>query len=341
MADNGNLVFRTDLQFSPTPTTFSAGAAIYSERVTNRLTLIAQTGGIAPGTGTTFFSLSQPAINNRSQVAFVGSTGNNSNRTPVLYSEAGGNGLELIVSSGDFAPGTDRVFTEFNAPEITNSGKLVFRGLLNTVPTGTSIYVHDPTEGLRLIIRSTDQIDVSSNPATPEIRTVSSVSLSGKDGIGKSPNGTDRFVFEASFTTGRGGIFTVDLPDGIAGNQGDFDSDADVDIADVDLLISNIGNTSTTAIVAFDLNGDGEINAADLRRLIETLVETDNGFVGSFLGDFNLDGRVGILGDGFTLITNLGRAVSSYSLGDANGDRSVDILGDGFQLINNLGRSND
>ena len=125
-----------------------------------------------------------------------------------------------------------------------------------------------------------------------------------------------------------------------AGLAGDFDGDNDVDIDDIDFYLGNIGSQADGELALLDFNGDGQITIADVQTHIETHVQTSNGQTGTFLGDFNLDGNVNVLGDAFTLVGSLGNSVSSYASGDANLNGTVDVLGDAFILVGNLGRTN-
>ena len=122
---------------------------------------------------------------------------------------------------------------------------------------------------------------------------------------------------------------------------GDFNSDGQVDCLDIDAYFGNIDAAATEAIAELDLVGDGQITNDDVALLIEDLVQTSNGIVGTFLGDVNCDGVVDVLGDAFTLVANLGSSASSYSQGDINLDGIVDVLGDAFVLIANLGNTNE
>ncbi|MHC4561742.1 MAG: PEP-CTERM sorting domain-containing protein [Planctomycetota bacterium] len=106
----------------------------------------------------------------------------------------------------------------------------------------------------------------------------------------------------------------------IGGKAGDFDGDLDVDADDIDLLADAIALGAYDA--TFDVNGDSFLNEQDLIDHIATLVERAGG-VGTYRGDFNLDGYVdgtdlAILKAGFGL-TGLG-----YALGNANTDDFVD-----------------
>jgi hypothetical protein len=105
-----------------------------------------------------------------------------------------------------------------------------------------------------------------------------------------------------------------------AGKPGDFNNDGDVNAIDIDLLADAIALGSYDA--AFDVNGDSFLDDQDLIDHIATLVERTDGGVGTYRGDFNLDGYVNgtdlaILKAGFGL-TGLG-----YAAGNANTDDYV------------------
>lgn len=121
---------------------------------------------------------------------------------------------------------------------------------------------------------------------------------------------------------------------------GDFDGDGDVDLADLDRYIGNLGAVAVDNLAPLDLNGDSTVGSDDFEQHYERLVETSNGGVGTFAGDINLDGTVNVLGDAFILVANLGNSVTSWGDGDLSGDGIVNVLGDAFLLVANLGSSN-
>jgi len=131
------------------------------------------------------------------------------------------------------------------------------------------------------------------------------------------------------------------IADSVGGLAGDFDSDNDVDIDDVDFYVGNIGSAADGALAQLDLNGDGSVTLADRQIHIESFVQTSNGQTGTFLGDVNLDGTVNVLGDALILIVNLGESVSSYGDGDLTFDGLVNVLGDALILVQNLGSTNN
>ena len=76
-----------------------------------------------------------------------------------------------------------------------------------------------------------------------------------------------------------------------------------------------------------DGNGDGSGGGSYTTEIYQALV-----------GDANLDGKVDVLGDAFTLIGNLGtNGGSVWATGDFTADGNIDVLGDAFLLIGNLG----
>jgi hypothetical protein len=122
---------------------------------------------------------------------------------------------------------------------------------------------------------------------------------------------------------------------------GDFDNDGDVDAEDVDFYLGSIGLPAIDGFQQFDLDGDELVTLADHQFHIENLVQTSNGQTGTCIGDLNLDGVVDVLGDGFTLIGNLGgNGPFRYANGNLNADFAIDVLGDAFLFIANLGKSN-
>ena len=132
---------------------------------------------------------------------------------------------------------------------------------------------------------------------------------------------------------------------------GDFDFDGDVDCDDIQTYRARLGLDAATtgALPDFDLVADGTIDLADMQSMVENLIGTTNGQVGTFVGDLNCDGSVDVLGDAFILVGALGSGpdnpdpelqVPAYLDGDLNLDGVVDVLGDAFILVGNLGMTN-
>ena len=157
--------------------------------------------------------------------------------------------------------------------------------------------------------------------------------------IPMDPNFASIMISEANSTMGTYSNLTltqVVTPVGL----GDFDGNGVVDCDDIDSYIGILGMPATGTLADLNLAEDVTINFADVEVLVENLVMTSNGQVGTFLGDFNCDGEVDVLNDAFILVNSLGSSVTSYSDGDVNLDGTVDVLDDAFILVGNLGMSN-
>ena len=110
---------------------------------------------------------------------------------------------------------------------------------------------------------------------------------------------------------------------------GDFNSDGDLDDADIDLLGQALQNDLSD--LRYDLNGDGAINLEDADVLINKLL-------GSEYGDVNLDLRVDHR-DLRILRANMFQPVSGWSHGDLNFDGRVD--GSDFNVWNRHHQARD
>ncbi len=110
---------------------------------------------------------------------------------------------------------------------------------------------------------------------------------------------------------------------------GDYDQSGRIDAPDVDLMFAAYGPASNAP--EYDLDGSGVVDFADVEFLVTELGQT-------MLGDLNFDGSVDVLGDAFALVANLGSFDVGYADGDINGDGTVTVLGDAFLLIANLGQ---
>ena len=102
---------------------------------------------------------------------------------------------------------------------------------------------------------------------------------------------------------------------------GDFDGDGDVDADDVDILCANMGGD----LDPYDLNSDGVVDEDDMIFHVETLVEWDNGVtngVGTYQGDFNLDGVVNAT-DLQIMQGSFGSSGVGFAAGNANCDTVV------------------
>jgi len=113
---------------------------------------------------------------------------------------------------------------------------------------------------------------------------------------------------------------------------GDFDDDDDIDAIDIDILAEAIRDNLTDP--EYDVDGDGDVDSDDLTFEIRSLADTPQSYydsnsdewllTGTELGDFNLDGAVGILDLG--AVGDNYNAPGGWSEGDANGDGVITIL---------------
>ena len=93
----------------------------------------------------------------------------------------------------------------------------------------------------------------------------------------------------------------------------DLDQNGVADAGDIDALFAAFQSGS----VDFDLDGDGMVNEADVRVLVEDAFATS-------LGDANLDGSV-TFADFLVLSGNFGGADVGWASGDFDGDSTVDF----------------
>ena len=158
--------------------------------------------------------------------------------------------------------------------------------------------------------------------------------------------GTFDDVFGGSLKVGGGSFFLpLEFPfQVVAGSDmlpvvGDFNNDFVVDISDLDQYIGNLNQPATGELASLDLNSDGQVTTDDFEIHYSQLVETSNGQTGTFTGDANLDGTVG-MSDAMALITNLFSETTSWATGNFNADGRIDVVVDAFALVRNFGNSN-
>ncbi|MEQ9460337.1 MAG: hypothetical protein RIG82_05245 [Phycisphaeraceae bacterium] len=105
---------------------------------------------------------------------------------------------------------------------------------------------------------------------------------------------------------------------------GDFDGSGVFEIADLDLLYAALGGSD----LAFDLDGDLDVDAGDIAFWVEQLF-------GSAPGDANLDFKVDLI-DLSALASNFDQSVTGFGEADFNGDGVVDLI-DLSTLASNFG----
>ena len=172
-------------------------------------------------------------------------------------------------------------------------------------------------------------------------RILDATSLNGTQFDSINFEATGAYEFDVIYGTDFVDVEVLSVDPGPFNVFGDFDQDGDVDADDIDFYSGNVNfEFAQGEFAQLNQNSDGLITLADHDTHVFTLVETSNGQVGTFLGDFNLDGQVNVLGDAFALVGNLGNENAGWEEGDVNADGRVDVLVDAFALVLNLGRSN-
>jgi hypothetical protein len=103
---------------------------------------------------------------------------------------------------------------------------------------------------------------------------------------------------------------------------GDFNGDASVNVADLDLLLAALQSGSTESL--YDVTSDGEVTTADLDFVVTNLVRTTTG-VGTTYGDVDLDGDVDRR-DAALVATQFGRTgPATWASGDWDISGSTDL----------------
>jgi hypothetical protein len=98
--------------------------------------------------------------------------------------------------------------------------------------------------------------------------------------------------------------------------EGDFNADKLLTVADVDLLLEEMGKPSPRAW--FDLTGDGRINLDDRSAWVELR--------GTFIGDADLDGNVNAADLNALALHWRANDATSWAQGDFNGDGQVNAV---------------
>ena len=106
--------------------------------------------------------------------------------------------------------------------------------------------------------------------------------LGGQFGLGAGEHWAGRLSDVRLYDHALSEAEIAEIISGIPDVDGDFDGDGDCDADDIDALAAAI--TAGNMDAAFDVNGDGSVNAADRTSLITDLKNT-------YIGDSNLDGE--------------------------------------------------
>jgi len=172
-----------------------------------------------------------PAFNDNGHVAFYAylEGGVTSFNDEAIYSEAGGNGLQLIARSGDAAPGVPdgATFVAFDDPMLSDTGQTAFIGYLAGLdvqgsPFVRGLWMADADGTLHTIVYTGQEIDVNPDPLGEDLRTVLAVNIndaSTSQGTAQDeiPNGgfneSGQFAFHLKFTNNTEGLFVATIPE--------------------------------------------------------------------------------------------------------------------------------
>ena len=201
--------------------TTATDTGIWADNSSGTLTLIAQYGGVAPGTSSaTFASLGNPVYNSSAGIAFAGglkiATGEATTTTAQgIWSNAGGS-LALVARQGSDAPDvTSATFDTFTALGLSDTG-VVLEATLNpagsagiTAADNTGIWEGATADDLTLEFRLGESID---GQTVSKVTLASTQSLVGGQTRFFASNGdlTGGVMFSDKST----GIFTVDVSTG-------------------------------------------------------------------------------------------------------------------------------
>lgn len=227
----GETAFRTTLAGSGVTT--GNDTAIWSEGGGQGLRLVAREGQPAPGTqpGVRFASLidtiasglSEPLISDSGATAFraelVGPSVFAANDIG-LWRETADDGLLLVAREGDPAPGAgdDVTFRRLFDFAMNDLGQVAFTAEIEGPGIRQSqndfgIWATRVSGELQLIARTRDLLDVSDDPAVPDLREIGGLSLiagsGGSDGRQSSFNSLGQLAFSADFRFVTEGVFVT------------------------------------------------------------------------------------------------------------------------------------
>jgi len=144
-----------------------------------------------------------------------------------------------------------------------------------------------------------------------------------------SYNGEDQFTYQIN--DGHGGTTTGTVTISVEGCGliGDFNASCEVDITDVDLLVSELGNPVPPADDRYDLVNNNLIDIIDLNYLIQVVLSTKRGDT-----DLDCDVDTADLTRSLINFTSVGGSGKTFGDGDTDGDGDIDTVDLTTSLIN-------
>lgn len=199
--------------------------AVFVDDLENNRRLVVQSFDEVPGTsdGTIFRSLEVRDINADGRVALVSRLSSPTPNKFALFSDGLGQELRMVAGEGEPAPGTEYGTVFAGSPSSPSYYYYDFGSTLNTngqvafihrlfgpavdEKNDVGIFAQDIHGDLHLIARTGDAIDVSSDPLSPDVRTISRLSFDTSLGF----NDLGQLAFQARFDDGSDGIFVSNL----------------------------------------------------------------------------------------------------------------------------------
>lgn len=178
---SGRVAFKTTLVGSGVDSTNATG--IWAEDQ-DSLRLVVRAGGASPDILAEFIDLGAPLFNSAGQVLFqasiAGPAVDGGNDSGIWMDD--GTELSTLVRSGDPAPGTSVLFTEFRDPVISSTGHIAFIANLSGTRNGTTsgVWVGAP-DSLQLAVRQRDSVPGYQSEA--DIEGFSSFAFSETDDV--------------------------------------------------------------------------------------------------------------------------------------------------------------
>ena len=209
MNSHGQVVFNAVLMGDGVNGTNSSG--IWKGQSGGSLELFMRSGNIrVPGADGKFGTFSDIAQNKWGRVVFSSTIESSDKHESGIWSEKQDGSLSLIALEGQNAPGVNLPFRDLPGGPLAVNGKdqvAFFAGVLDpdVLPRPIEVFgiwAQDIHGDLQLIVSDGDVIDVSSDPATPDLRTIAVLDFNPTNF-----NDAGQLLFTAYFMDGTSGIF--------------------------------------------------------------------------------------------------------------------------------------
>lgn len=197
--NRGEAVFRGILVG---PADQGAKSGLFSQTEEGGLRLIARQGETVPGTDfhDVETSNSWPQIDDSGRAAFIA---RNDDESALVRENLDGN-FEIIARTGGPAPGTLRKYAHITQFQMNARGQVSFIAGLER-GGGAALFAEDIEGNLEMVAGRVNKIDVSDDPATTDLRSISNILTN------YAMNDAGQIAFTASFSDRSFGVFVSDL----------------------------------------------------------------------------------------------------------------------------------